>query len=425
MMSTYIANGLWLISEKLVNTVGVLFITILTARYLGPEKMGVINYALAFGAIITPIAQLGSQTLLFDKTSKDNLLGRRLLISSQPMRKVVFICLFLISILSINYIVSIDNDDFLVFSFVLFSFYFLALDSYRPYFDASLKSKKNSISTQVGILLSLAFRFLLVKISAGFFYFSIPYIINHAIPYFIKKNIFKKDLNKIEISKRRKKKYKEYMMATGFPLVIANLSIVIYVKVANILLASLSNISNVAIYNAAVTLSQGWVFFPMSILTVLFAKVFNEKDQSLKDKGYSFIILLCTIISATFCLIIFLFKKEILMITYGEEYISAVLILPTLAVAGLFSLIGTVGYRVIIHHGGYKFLMKKMLIVCVFNVFLSYLTIKEFGILGAAYSILITEILSSTILNYFYSKKSLLKIHLGSVSSLSYIRTLK
>ncbi len=425
MMSTYIANGLWLISEKLVNTLGVLFITILTARYLGPEKMGVINYALAFGAIITPIAQMGGQTLLFDKTSKDNLLGGRLLISSQPTRKIIFVCLFLISITSINYIGSFNDDEFLVFSFVLLSFYFLSLDSYRPYFDATLKSKKNSISTQIGILLSLILRFLLVKISAGIFYFSIPYIINHAIPYLIKKNIFKKDLYKIEVSKRRKEKYRKYMMATGFPLVIANLSIVIYVKVANILLANLSNMSSVAIYNAAVTLSQGWIFLPMSILTVLFAKVFNEKEQRLKDQGYSFIILVCTVISFIFCLIIFLFKKEMLIATYGEEYINAVIILPTLALAGLFSLVGTVGYRVIIHHGGYNFLMKKMLIVCLFNMVLSYFAIKEFGILGAAYSTLITEILSSTVLNYFYAKKSLLRIHLESVYSLSYIRNLR
>ncbi|CAH6889222.1 conserved membrane hypothetical protein [Vibrio chagasii] len=424
-MSNYIKNGLWLISEKLVNSIGVLFITILTARYLGPEKMGVINYALAFGAIITPIAQLGSQTLLFDKTSKDSLLGKRLLISSQPLRKIIFIFLFFISIVAINYTITINNDELLVFVFVLFSFYFLALDSYRPYFDASFNSKKNSIATQIGIIISLSFRFLLVKFSAGFLYFSIPYIINYAIPFFIKGKLFKRDINTLEISNRRKRKYREYMLSTGVPLVIANLSIVVYVKVANIFLASFSNISSVAIYNAAITLSQGWIFFPMSVLTVLFAKVFNEKNKKLEDKGFGFIVLICTTIATIFVLIVFSFKREILMLTYGEEYIGAISIMPLLALAGLFSLIGTVGYRIIIHCGGYGFLMKKMLIICIINIVLSYLTIREFGVLGAACSILITEILSSTIFNYFYSKKSILKIHLGSISSLSYIRALK
>ncbi|MBY7822347.1 oligosaccharide flippase family protein [Vibrio fluvialis] len=424
-MRLYITNSLWLITEKIVNTVGVLFVTILTARYLGPEKMGVINISLALGAIITPIAQLGSQTLIFDKTSRNNLLGGRLLISTQNLRKLIFILLFFTSIFFCYSFGFFKENNILIFSLVLFSFYFLSLDSYKPYFDACFKSKKNSLATQSGIVVSLIFRFLLVKMGAGLVYFSIPYIINYALPYFIKKEAFRKEYSSSALSDKRKSKYKKYMLATGFPLVIANLSIVLYVKVANLFLASITSTSDVAIYNAAITISQGWVFFPMSILTVLFAKVLNEKDSRLADKGYGFIVLICTLISSFFCVILFAFKNEIILASYGQEYVQAILIVPALSLAALFSIIGTVGYRIIIHHGGYTFLMKKMLSVSMLNIVVTYLLIKAHGILGAAYAILFTEIVSATVFNYFYRKKSLLKIHCGSVFSLSYLRNLK
>ncbi|MGY6096584.1 oligosaccharide flippase family protein, partial [Acinetobacter baumannii] len=47
---------------------------------------------------------------------------------------------------------------------------------------------------------------------------------------------------------------------------------------------------------------------------------------------------------------------------------------------------------------------------CLLNLALSYFFIKKWGVIGAAYAVLVTEIISSLILNLFYKKASIVKV---------------
>ena len=52
-------NASWIIGCRIVQSVLGLFVGMLTARYLGPSNYGIINYAAAIVAFVTPIMQLG------------------------------------------------------------------------------------------------------------------------------------------------------------------------------------------------------------------------------------------------------------------------------------------------------------------------------------------------------------------------------
>lgn len=71
---------------------------------------------------------------------------------------------------------------------------------------------------------------------------------------------------------------------------------------------------------------------------------------------------------------------------------------------------------------GYGFLSKKMFLVFIINIPLSYCLIRQYGIMGAAYSTLLTELLSLTLLNYVFRRGVVLQMHLRSLNPLTYLR---
>ena len=52
-------NASWIIGCKIAQSAMSFVITVLTARYFGPSNYGLINYAAAIVAFVTPMVQLG------------------------------------------------------------------------------------------------------------------------------------------------------------------------------------------------------------------------------------------------------------------------------------------------------------------------------------------------------------------------------
>jgi len=72
---------------------------------------------------------------------------------------------------------------------------------------------------------------------------------------------------------------------------------------------------------------------------------------------------------------------------------------------------GYIGYRAIIMRSGYFFLSIKMIISCILSIITGYFLIKNYGVMGAAYNIVLVEMISATFLDYFYKRGFILKIH--------------
>ncbi|PME50263.1 flippase [Vibrio lentus] len=417
MKNKILKNTFWLFFEKFSSIIGTLFITIYTARYLGPENMGTINFALSIGAIIVPLAQLGSSTLIFDKSAISSEKGSKLIISSQSVRGLIYliISVFFLLIYHLN-----ENEEFFVFLLIVISFYFLSIDSYKPFFDGVMESRKNMIATQLGLVMSHSLRLLLVFLQKPILFFAIPYILNASIPFFYRKYKFNKVKSNISISHRVKKKYRKFAIMSGIPLALSGLSVIIYVKINQIILGQTLGMESLGLYSSATVIAQGWLFLPMILMTAILSKVISEKNKQMKNLGFSFVYLITITISVCITIFLFFFSESIMMISFGAEFIASSSLIPLLSVSSIFAMIGSVSYRIIINNGGYSFLMKKMAVMAVISVVLSYILIGIYGLNGAVYSVLLVEFFSSTFANYFFKGNMVLEIQRNIFSSMNY-----
>uniref|UniRef100_UPI00307AF110 oligosaccharide flippase family protein n=1 Tax=Holdemanella sp. TaxID=1971762 RepID=UPI00307AF110 len=70
MRNRILKNASWIIGSRILQAVFSLFISMLTARYLGPANYGLINYASSLVAFVTPIMQMGINSVLVHEIIK-------------------------------------------------------------------------------------------------------------------------------------------------------------------------------------------------------------------------------------------------------------------------------------------------------------------------------------------------------------------
>ena len=76
----YFANTSWLLGERIIRMVISLFVGIYVARYLGPERFGLLSYSISFVWLFSSLASFGLNNILVRELvqspkQRNNLLG--------------------------------------------------------------------------------------------------------------------------------------------------------------------------------------------------------------------------------------------------------------------------------------------------------------------------------------------------------------
>jgi O-antigen/teichoic acid export membrane protein len=167
----------------------------------------------------------------------------------------------------------------------------------------------------------------------------------------------------------------------------------------------------VGLYNAAYNSVLFLAFIPSIFLASIFP-VLSSKFNSKKnfEKAYTlsfrylFLILLPLIIG------LILLSEKIILLLFGESYISSIYLVKILACAQIFSFMAWLFGFALNSINKQKLFMIASGIGLIINIILNFLFIPSIGTYGAAFSILITHISVFFLLLYFSSK------HIGKLN---------
>lgn len=398
-----IQNSMWMVLEKGVAFFGLIFVVSAVAKYLGPEVYGYLALAASVFSIVNVVARLGLDQVYFKTASKNQKNKNTLLKNMMNMISIIYFPLSFI-VLVIFYF-RIESSYFVFFIATAIANYFSAIDMRSIHFNAILMSRLNVVANTIGLLVSLAVRYLIVNFQLHIQWLCIPIVIVTLLPYLLrlyidhKKNIFERTYS---YNTETFKKYRTYFLAVGIPLVISMLSVSIYLQSANFFLAALAGSHAVGIYAVGSMLAGAWYFIPTTIVISFLSLVYktNSEKDYLEKSGLILRYLL--LITLSIIVILYFLSEYIILWLYGNAFKESILVFKILLFSYFFSVIGFYFYRLVMKFGGYNFLAKKMTITCVLNIILSYFLIKAYGVIGAAYAALITEFVSNIIFNLFY-----------------------
>lgn len=401
-----ISNSLWMMIEKCISIFGLIFVTSYVAKYIGPTNFGKIALAATLFGFVQTLTWFGNQEILFKRVSKNPNSGLKYLLGTQGLRRGLFV-LFSLPILIALYLYS----DYLTVIFAIataFASYYITQDIYTIYNNAVLNSYINAIVNMIGLGVALLIRYLIVLFELNYAFLAIPIVLTAFIPFLLKKNIFNKS-QKVQLINF--KNYRKYYFGAGSALVLSTLAVTLYTQVTSLMLAALTSTHKLGIYTVAVTLGMSWAFINTSIITSIVSRIYREKSTY---QSYVMIAKLNTVIifiSLVVVMMLALLGQWLINLLYGNAYQDAYELIVTLGLATLCSGLGTVAARLMVKEESYRYISRKMMCVAITSLPISYIMIYLFELKGAAYSVLIIELLSLTVFNYFYKNGLIFKIH--------------
>lgn len=416
-------NSFWMILEKVISIFGLIFVTSYVAKYIGPSAFGAISFAASLFVIIQAISLFGSEHIIFKRVSQNVSSGVRLMHSTRFLRGVVFSLSSLAVLIYIYYTFDVITLVFCVASCV--ATYFVTQDVLVIYNDATLNSKFNTIANAIGLISSLLMRFLISHYELPVIYLAIPIVTTTLIPYFIRIYFFRKQETELSTSNREivwdvKRKYIKYLFFAGLPLAVSGVSITLYTRLSQLVLAKYGSTAELGIFSAASVLASSWTFITLAFITSFFSEIYRLKDKSSAMK------ITAKLNGLVFCICIFIVfwivvvGKPVVLFLYGEAYQAAYPIMIILAISTSFSAMGPIAHRYIIKESGYRYLSYKTVAVFIINIPLVFVLVPLYGIVGAAISSLLTELISLTVLNYFFQSGVIAKIHFLTLNPKTY-----
>jgi O-antigen/teichoic acid export membrane protein len=103
----YFSNTSWLLGERILRMGVSLFVGIYVARFLGPEKFGLLSYAMSFVLLFGTIASFGLNEILVRELLQDKTQVKELLSTAFFLKTVGFLVMGCIIIFALQF----TNDD--------------------------------------------------------------------------------------------------------------------------------------------------------------------------------------------------------------------------------------------------------------------------------------------------------------------------
>ena len=394
----YLKNTSWMMTEHSLRLVAGLFVGIWVARYLGPEQFGLFSYVLAFTAIFGGIAKLGLDGIMVRELvnhpeKRDYYLGTAFWL------KILGALLVMVLLASI---VPFTSNDSVTNSFIFIISAGLLFQSFEVvefYFQSQVLAKIISICKVVQLALSSIIKIYLVLSEAELTHFvlvtafdALSLAASYAIAYKLQKNqafYIKIDLN---IAKQ--------LLKDSWPLICSSIFVMIYMRIDQIMIKEMLGEYEVGIYSAAVRLSEVWYFIPGIISASLFPAILNVKNNQREyERRILNLLKLVFLISFLIFIVILFLSKPIVVFLFGFEYIESAEILSVHIVGLVFAFSGIASSKWFLSENLQIYTFKRTVIGAIVNVILNYLMIPVWGVIGASYATVISQILASYLIN--------------------------
>lgn len=394
-------NATWIISIQIIKSLLGMVISMLTARFLGPSKFGLINYAASIVAFVTPIMYLGLNAVLVQEIinfpeKEGQTLGTAILMSLTS----AFFCI--VGIVAFTSIANRgERDTIIVCALYSILLIFQSIEISIYWFQAKLQSKYSSLVALLAYIIVSVYKIYLLITNKDIYWFAVSNALDYMIIAGLLLIIYRKlGGQRLSFSLKTAKR----MFSRSKYYIISSMMVAIFAQTDRIMLKLMIDDAATGYYSAAVTCAgmTGFVFSAIidSFRPMIFDDKKNGSMQYEKDmcRLYSIIIYLSLFQSV----VITAFSKLIINILYGAAYAPAINALRLIVWYTTFSYLGSVRNIWILAEEKQKYLWIINLSGAVANVVLNYMLIPIIGIMGAALASLVTQIFANVIIGFIF-----------------------
>ena len=394
----YFANTSWLMGHRVLSMVVALFVGVYVARYLGPERFGLLSYAMSFVGLFMALSTLGLDGIMVRELVKtperrDELLGAAFWL------KLGGAVLMWIGIAAAIPFTHNDTETNILIAIIAFAAIFQAFNVIDFNYQAEVKSKYVVHAQLVQLAISSITKLVFIWMEAPLVWFACVFLLDAVVLAVALLAVYLKNTGKVWYWRWRWQTAKE-LLKDSWPLILSGMVISIYMKIDQVMIKEMLGAEQVGHYAAAVRLSEAWYFVPMAITSSVFPAIINAKKQSeglyyqRLQKLYDLMVWLAVAIALPTTFL----APWVIRVLYGDAFSPAAGVLSIHIWAGVFVGLGVASGRWFLCENMQKEAFCRTFLGAICNVVLNIIMIPKYGISGAALSTLISQSTAA----YFY-----------------------
>jgi O-antigen/teichoic acid export membrane protein len=409
-------NLFWAVIGKVVNLLGSLFIGILVARYLGPEKYGLMNYVISYVSIFFIISSFGLDDIEIRELSK-NPVKRESILGTAFRIRIIFAFITFVLILSTLFLFAVDRETFilvLIYSFAVFSSCFNVI---RNYFT-SVVENESVVKTEIfRTLFGALVKLVLLMVHAPLLLFMISIIFDTILiagGYILS---YQRKVGRI-----RSWKYDptivSFLLKQALPLVLSGAAVIIYQRIDQVMIGSMLDNISVGYFATAGKFLDIILFIPLVLTQTITPILVQKRERNLieyeiaKQRFVSLIVWF----SIGLSLIVSISAHWLVLYTFGSKYLASVDTLEIMSWKTVGMALSASSGQIIIMEGKQRWAVFRNLIGVLICVSLNFLFIPLYGIIGSAWVTIITVAFTGCFANFFIPPyHSILKIQLKAI----------
>jgi PST family polysaccharide transporter len=404
-LKAIIFNTGWLFADRILRMGFGLIVGVWIARYLGVQQFGIFNYASAFAALFSPIATMGLDGIVIKEivrypTNKEEILG-----TTFCLKLIGAISCLLLTILCI--LVFRHNDSLTVWLVAILAFagVFQAFDTIDLWFQSQVQSKYSVLAKNTAFVVITILKVTLVTMKVPLIAFAWAALAEFAvgalglvITYRVKGFSIWQWRWSFPMAKS--------FIRQSFPLIFSGLSIMIYLKIDQIMLGEMVSEAAVGIYSAATRISEVWYFIPMAVASSVSPSIYAAKktDEALYYRILGNLHRLLFFVSIVVSLPMTFISETIITSLFGNAYADAGGVLAIHIWASVFVFMGVATSSWFIAEGLTQFSMYRTLIGAITNIVLNLFLIPAYAGVGAAIATVISYGMAGFFIHAIYPK---------------------
>ncbi len=423
-----LTNINWLFLDRIIQMILAFFIGVWIIRYLGPEQYGILSYVIAFVTIFSVLSELGLNTIairemLNNKFNKEKIFGTIFFLK-------LYGGIFAVILSSITVFLINNNPTITLMVFIAsLSLIFRSSDVIDYWLQSQVVSKYSVYTRTLSSIGSAIIKICLILFKAPLIFF-VTIILIESIFVFIGLSIV---YNK-KIKKANKIKHwifdiktAKQLLKDSWPLILSSISIIIYMKIDQIMIGNILGDKQLGQYSAIIKLSELWYFIPVLVMNSVFPAILEAKKKSKKlymnrlQTSYDILVWTAILIAIP----ISFFAKDIVNLLYGTEFTKASPVLSIHIWAGIAVFLGVASNKFLVAENLTKIFFYITALGVISNLILNIILIPTIGITGAAIATLISYFIATFSLIIFKQTKTNIQMFVKTLNILRIIKFLK
>lgn len=396
----YLKNTGWLLFEKVFRMATTFFVGAWVVRYLGPSDYGKLSIVVAIHSFLLIFSKLGLENILIKNLVSSN--NRNEIIGTGfYLRALISLIIFLV-ILFISSLQGIDETS-LFLLILIFGMIFQSLEIIEYYYLSQVLSKTISLIKISTLLIFSLLRVYTIHLGHNVTSFVILLCFEFIIGNLLLFTIYCSKPNRLFFYYFNKTLALK-MLKESWPLILSALMVIGYMRIDQVIIYTLLDDYQLGIYSSAVRIIEVFYFIP-TILSAAFypalvsarksnSYVYNDRLQSL----YRLLTFFALILSILFLA----FANKAVNLVFGSDFNESVIVVQILSLNFIIITWGIISGRWLILESKTNLTLLRSTLGLVINIIINLLLIPKYGIAGAAWGTVVSQLTSVLIFSLFH-----------------------